>query len=54
MGIFSRRCQTTEPKPLEAYLDLEEDYEDLDSSIHEVPWLIELGSEPIQSDINMA
>jgi len=52
MGIFARRCQTIEPKPLEAYLDLEEESEDLDNSIHEAPWLIELGSEPIESAIN--
>jgi len=51
-GIFSRRCQTIEPKPLEAYLDLEEESEDLDNNIHETPWLIELGSEPIESAIN--
>jgi hypothetical protein len=38
--------------PLETYLDLEEDYEDLDHGIHETPWLIELGSEPAESAIN--
>jgi hypothetical protein len=52
MGIFARRCQTIESKPLEAYLDLGEDSEDLDNGIHEIPWLIELGSEPVESDIN--
>jgi hypothetical protein len=52
MGLFKRKYQTTSSKPLRAYLDLEEDSEDLDSGIHDTSWLVELGSEPAESDIN--
>jgi hypothetical protein len=52
MGLFTRKHQTISSKPIAIYLDLEEDSEDLDSGIHDTSWLVELGSEPAESDIN--
>lgn len=53
MGPLRRRRQTIEAKPLEAYLDLGEESDDLDNGIHETRWLTELGSEPAESDIKV-
>lgn len=52
MELLRKRRQTMEAKPMTAYLDLGEDTDDLDGGIHDTPWLIELGSEPPESDIN--